>query len=400
MSNWEERRFEDIVDVNPTTKLKKGKEYAFIDIDKVSPILRTVTNIETKIYDGQSCSKFIKGDTLFSRITPCLENRKIAQVDIIENAGFGSTEFYVFRARENKADEKFVYYLGSSDVIVLPAINSMTGASGRQRADKRFIERLKITVPDLSTQKRIASILSAYDDLIENNNKRIKILEQMAENLYKEWFVRFRFPGYETAEFENGIPKGWEREKISKYYNTSSGGTPSRSNEQFYINGKHPWIKTGEVKDTIIIDTEEHITDEAIKRSAAKLIPTKSVIMAMYGVNIGMLGYVDSEMTCNQACCVFSDKRDFSTKHYLYQYLKSIREYLLLISFGAAQQNVSQELIKNIKIVMPTDNIVIKYERKIDVIYNSIKSLMYKNKNLIKQRDLLLPRLMSGKLEV
>lgn len=222
----------------------------------------------------------------------------------------------------------------------------------------------------------------------------------MAENLYKEWFVRFRFPGYETAEFENGIPKGWEREKISKYYNTSSGGTPSRSNEQFYINGNHPWIKTGEVKDTIIIDTEEHITDEAIKRSAAKLIPTKSVIMAMYGVNIGMLGYVDSEMTCNQACCVFSDKRDFSTKHYLYQYLKSIREYLLLISFGAAQQNVSQELIKNIKIVMPTDNIVIKYERKIDVIYNSIKSLMYKNKNLIKQRDLLLPRLMSGKLEV
>lgn len=400
MSNWEERRFEEIIEVNPITKLKKGNEYAFIDIDKVSPILRTVSNVETKTYDGQSCSKFCKGDTVFSRITPCLENRKIAQVDIATDAGFGSTEFYVFRARENEADKRFVYYLGSSDAIVLPAINSMTGASGRQRADKRFIERLKITVPDLPTQKRIADVLSAYDDLIENNNKRIALLEKAAQELYKEWFVRFRFLRHEKAKFVNGLPEGWERKKISEYYDTSSGGTPSRSNEQFYINGNIPWIKTGEVKDTIIIDTEEHITDEAVKHSSAKLIPAKSVIMAMYGVNIGMLGYVDREMTCNQACCVFADKREFSTRHYLYQYLMSIREYLLLISFGAAQQNVSQELIKKIKIVMPTDDVVIEYEKKIDTIYNSIRNLMYKNKNLIKQRDLLLPRLMSGKLKV
>jgi type I restriction enzyme S subunit len=122
--------------------------------------------------------------------------------------------------------------------------------------------------------------------------------------------------------------------------------------------------------------------------------------MAMYGVNIGQLGYFDRQMTCNQACCVFSDKRSFSSKHYLFQYLKSIREYLLLISFGAAQQNLSQELIKKIKIVMPSDDVVKAFEEKVDAIYDSIKTLMYKNQNLAKQRDLLLPRLMSGKLEV
>ena len=223
MSNWEERRFEEIVEVNPITKLKKGNEYAFIDIDKVSPILRTVSNVETKTYDGQSCSKFCKGDTVFSRITPCLENRKIAQVDIATDAGFGSTEFYVFRARENEADKRFVYYLGSSDAIVLPAINSMTGASGRQRADKRFIERLKITVPDLPTQKRIVDVLSAYDDLIENNSKRIALLEKAAQELYKEWFVRFRFPGYEKAKFVNGLPEGWNYVKLGEYANISTG---------------------------------------------------------------------------------------------------------------------------------------------------------------------------------
>lgn len=400
MSNWTEKRLIEFIDVNPTVKLNKGEVYPFIDIDKVSPSLRSVTNEEEKVYDGQSCSKFCNGDTVFSRITPCLENRKIAKVSIDGQAAFGSTEFYIFRAKEGKSDENFVYYLTSSDAVVLPAINSMTGASGRQRADKRFIERTKLNVPDLPTQKRISDILSTYDDLIENNNRRIALLEKAAQELYKEWFVRFRFPGYENAKFENGLPEGWKRKKISAYYDTCSGGTPSRTHEEYFEEGIYPWVKTGEIKDCIIIDTEEYITKEAVKKSSAKLLPARSVAMAMYGVNIGQLGYFDKQMTCNQACCVFSDKRSFSSKHYLFQYLKSIREYLLLISFGAAQQNLSQELIKKIKIVMPSDDVVRAFEEKMDVIYDSIKTLMYKNQNLAKQRDLLLPRLMSGKLEV
>lgn len=400
MSNWTEKRLIEFIDVNPTVKLNKGEVYPFIDIDKVSPSLRSVTNEEEKVYDGQSCSKFCNGDTVFSRITPCLENRKIAKVSIDGQAAFGSTEFYIFRAKEGKSDENFVYYLTSSDAVVLPAINSMTGASGRQRADKRFIERTKLNVPALPTQKRIADILSAYDDLIENNNRRIALLEKAAQELYKEWFVRFRFPGYENAKFENGLPEGWKRKKISAYYDTCSGGTPSRTHEEYFEEGIYPWVKTGEIKDCIIIDTEEYITKEAVKKSSAKLLPARSVAMAMYGVNIGQLGYFDKQMTCNQACCVFSDKRSFSSKHYLFQYLKSIREYLLLISFGAAQQNLSQELIKKIKIVMPSDDVVRAFEEKVDAIYDSIKTLMYKNQNLAKQRDLLLPRLMSGKLDV
>ena len=400
MSNWTEKRLIEFIDVNPTVKLNKGEVYPFIDIDKVSPSLRSVTNEEEKVYDGQSCSKFCNGDTVFSRITPCLENRKIAKVSIDGQVAFGSTEFYIFRAKEGKSDENFVYYLTSSDAVVLPAINSMTGASGRQRADKRFIERTKLNVPDLPTQKRISDILSTYDDLIENNNRRIALLEKAAQELYKEWFVRFRFPGYENAKFENGLPEGWKRKKISAYYDTCSGGTPSRTHEEYFEEGIYPWVKTGEIKDCIIIDTEEYITKEAVKKSSAKLLPARSVAMAMYGVNIGQLGYFDKQMTCNQACCVFSDKKSFSSKHYLFQYLKSIREYLLLISFGAAQQNLSQELIKKIKIVMPSDDVVRAFEEKVDAIYDSIKTLMYKNQNLAKQRDLLLPRLMSGKLDV
>ena len=306
----------------------------------------------------------------------------------------------MFRGIPKITDNDYVYYLMSTPYIRKSAVNSMTGASGRQRADITFISKIKWDFPSYQEQKRIAEILSVYDNLIEVNNKRIKVLEQMAENLYKEWFVRFRFPGHETAEFDDGIPKGWTRNRISKYYHTSSGGTPSRDKDEEYYGGKIPWIKTGELQDCLIIDTEEHITETAIKKSSAKVFPRDSVLMAMYGVNIGMLAYSTIEAACNQACCVFTDKGTNNTKHYLFQCLKSIRDYLLLIGFGAAQQNLSQDLIKRIRIIMPDQDTVTRFEQLIEPLYIEAKYLISANANLIKQRDLLLPRLMSGKLEV
>lgn len=304
------------------------------------------------------------------------------------------TTFYIDRVAED-CDMKYIFYY--LKLLHLEKYNTDAAVPGLNRS---LAEKLKLCIPDLPTQQRISDILSTYDDLIENNNRRIALLEQAAQELYKEWFVRFRFPGHENAKFENGLPVGWKRSKLSTYYNTCSGGTPSRSKSEFYENGVFPWVKTGEIKDSIIIDTEEHITQEAIDHSSAKLLPAKSVVMAMYGVNIGMLSYLDSIMSCNQACCVFSDKRNFSSKHYLFYYLKSIREYLLLISFGAAQQNLSQDLIKKLKITMPTDDIVKDFEARVGNIYNSIRNLLYCNKNLASQRDLLLPRLISGHWEV
>lgn len=262
------------------------------------------------------------------------------------------------------------------------------------------LKALPFRYPSIAEQERIVTTLYAYDNLIDVNNKRIKVLEQMAENLYKEWFVRFRFPGHENAEFENGIPKGWRRGRISDFYTTSSGGTPSREHDEYYNDGTIPWIKTGELQDCLLIDTEERITEVAVKKSSAKIFPKDSVLMAMYGVNIGMLAYSTMDATCNQACCVFRDKGNISTKHYLFQSLKSIRDFLLLISFGAAQQNLSQDLIKRVRIVMPDEETVIRFEQKIEPLYNETEHLLKANACLIRQRDLLLPRLMSGKMEV
>lgn len=290
---------------------------------------------------------------------------------------------------------KYIYYF-----LQTMHLEQYNAGAGVPTLNQNHLQRLKIVVHDIDEQKKVSDILSAYDNLIENNNKRIRLLEQMAENLYKEWFVRFRFPGYEDTEFEDGMPRGWVREKIGLHYNTCSGGTPSRTHEEYYTDGTIPWVKTGEIKDGIIIHTDECITEAGIKGSSAKLLPQGAVVMAMYGVNIGMLAYLDSEMTCNQACCVFNDKNEINSRHYLFHYLYSIRDYLLLIGFGAAQQNLSQDLIKKVKIVIPPAELIKEFDKQKEPLYQTIRALMMQNDKLIKQRDALLPRLMSGKFEV
>ena len=261
------------------------------------------------------------------------------------------------------------------------------------------LKNLSINIPSISVQQKIASILSAYDRLIENNTRRIRLLEQMAENIYKEWFVRFRFPEHEKVEIVNGLPKGWERTKLIKNIKTSSGGTPSRNKGEYYKNGTIPWIKTGELQDCILINTEECITEDAVNNSSAKLFPKGTLLMAMYGVNVGKLGISEIEATCNQACCVFTPKQ-IDYKYYLFHYLKSIREYLLSISFGAAQQNLSQELIKSIRVLFPDEKTNISFVKEVEPLFKEISIIQQQNQLLTRQRDLLLPRLMSGKLEV
>ena len=394
-----ESRLKEYIDINPTVKLQKGEVYSLVEMEKIT-VGKKIADANSKAeYTGKSCSKFLPNDTLMARITPCLENGKIAKYES-DTPGFGSTEFFILRAKKKKTTADYVYYLSQTHYVRQLAVNSMTGASGRQRADVKFIGNIKWDFPDIVTQNKVADILSSYDNLIENNNKRIKLLEQMAENLYKEWFVRFRFPGYEDTEFEDGMPRDWIREKIGLHYNTCSGGTPSRKHEEYYTEGTIPWVKTGEIKDGIIIHTDECITEAGIKGSSAKLLPQGAVVMAMYGVNIGMLAYLDSEMTCNQACCVFNDKNEINSRHYLFHYLYSIRDYLLLIGFGAAQQNLSQDLIKKVKIVIPPAELIKEFDKQKEPLYQTIRALMIQNDKLIKQRDALLPRLMSGKLKV
>jgi type I restriction enzyme S subunit len=303
MGEWKETTFGEFVDCTPTIKLKKGTFVENCEMEDIDPNYKFLYPQEGKSYEGGN-SKFMNGDTVFARITPCLENSKIAQIRGLKgNVGIGSTEFFVFRGKNNVSDNDFVYYLSKSQYIVQSAVNSMSGASGRQRADLSFIKGLCIRVPEIDEQCRIASILSSYDGLIETNNKRIALLEESARELYKEWFVRFRFPGHEHTKFVKGLPEGWEEARIDKYYNTGSGGTPKSNVKEYYEDGTIRWINTGELHDNYLLDTNSKITQKGLSKSAAKVYPANTIVIAMYGATIGQLGIMAEECCTNQACC-------------------------------------------------------------------------------------------------
>ena len=291
---------------------------------------------------------------------------------------------------------KYVYYF-----LQTMHLEQYNAGAGVPTLNQNHLHSLKILIHELPTQQKIASILSAYDNLIQNYKKQIEALQTAASELYKEWFVRFRFPGWQTTNFENGIPEGWKVERIGALYDSTSGGTPSREHEEYFQNGTYPWIKTGELKDSPILETEESITDEAIKHSSAKLFEKDSLIIAMYGATIGQLGINKMKATCNQACCVLRPKKDKAFGiYYLFHFFKENREFIIGLGNGAAQQNLSQVLINKLKIVNPNKEILEIFEEKESMFFEKIYHLQQQITNLTQQRDLLLPRLMSGKLEV
>ena len=394
-------KLDDFCQINPTVQLNRNEEYEFVEMADLVPGDRYVFSKNKKIFNG-SFSKFSNKDTLMAKITPCLENGKISQY-IGTNKAFGSTEFNIFREKENVSDANYLYYLISSTIVKDPAIKSMSGATGRQRANLDEIKQIEVLDISLKNQQKIAKVLSNYDDLIENNNKRINILEEMAQKIYKEWFVDFKFPGHETITFKQtelgDIPTNWEVANIEKYYNTSSGGTPSRKQFSYYDNGNINWIKTGELKNTFVIDTEEKITEKAIKNSSAKVFPTNTVTLAMY-CGMGDISIMSKPMATNQACCVFLPKYDYLEYTFTYLFFCNITKEMINISFGAAQQNLSQEVIKAYIVKFPNKEILLNFNKIIKPVFENIKNLLNKNQTLKQTRDILLPRLISGEIDV
>ena len=351
--------------------------------------------ISNETHEKLKRSQIQKNDLLFS-----MAGIYLGKISLVGDEDFPANTnqaVAIIRFNSKEIDLEYVYYYMTQRWYNI-YINSLTAQAAQPNINLEQIGNLKLNLPPLPTQQKIASILSAYDNLIQNYKKQIEALQTGTCELYKEWFVRFRFPGYQTTNFENGIPEGWNYKRIFELYNTTSGGTPARTNSSYYENGAIPWVKTGELLDTLITDTEEYITEEGLKNSSAKIIEPGSLLCSMYA-GVGKLGINVIPMTCSQATCVFTPKSNISI-WYLFFWLMRNKEYLESISFGAAQQNISQDIIKKITVLFPSESVTLSFDEKIKPIYKKIQNLMQQITNLTQQRDLLLPRLMSGKLEV
>ena len=242
-------KFEEIIEINPKISLEKDKVYPFIEMANVAEYQRQPHKIDEKTYKSGGV-KFEKYDTVVARIEPCLQNGKGFYVNDIEQ-GFGSTEFIVFRSKDtNILNKKYLYYLMQQSYIRETMIKSMSGATGRQRVNNKIFEKIELNIPNINIQSRISNILSSYDDLIENNLKRIKLLEESAELIYKEWFINLRFPGYEKCNIEEGMPEGWikvsvnnilakhkRKTKVKKEVYLENGNTPVIDQSRSFIGG-------------------------------------------------------------------------------------------------------------------------------------------------------------------
>ncbi|WP_327609088.1 restriction endonuclease subunit S [Virgibacillus tibetensis] len=400
MSEWREVRFQDVIEFNPKVKLEKNKEYPFIGIADIDESSFNVFEKNREEYTGQSSNKFKSGDVLFSRITPCLENRKIARAFLeSSDIGFGSTELFVFKGKQNETLTEFVSYLAQTDSIVLPAINSMSGASGRQRADSNFIKKLKINIPDLKVQEKIANFLSTYDKLIENNNRRIATLEKLAEEVYKEWFVRMRFPGYENTKFEKGLPTGWEVKRVKSLGEVITGKTPSTKVPEYY-DGEIMFIKTPDMHGNVFTaQTESYLSNEGSESQVNKLLPEDSIMVSCIGTG-GVVSLNMFPAHTNQQINSIVLK-DSVLREWAFFTLKSMKKTIELFgATGATMTNLSKGKFEGLKILYPSNELLVEFNTITKPFLEKIKRIMLSNQNLRKQRDLLLPRLMNGTIEV
>ena len=290
-------------------------------------------------------------------------------------------------------DPRFISYFLKS-----LKLENFDSGSSNPTLNRNHVHKIKIVFPILSIQKKIAAIASSYDDAIEVNNKRICLLENMAEETYREWFIRFRFSGYKSSEFEKGIPKAWNVKKISDVYKTSSGGTPSRKNEANY-SGNINWLKTGELKNTFVFESEEKITEQGLESSSAKMFPANTVVIAMYCA-MPYITILSETSSTNQACCAFLPKDEYLTCTYTYYLIKFVQKHMIQYAHGAAQQNLSQDLIKNFNLLVADKGTIEAFHGVINPIFEQIKLLMKQNRNLDESKSSLLPRLISGKLSV
>lgn len=276
------------------------------------------------------------------------------------------------------------------------------GTSTRGSLSGKILKDLKIYLPSLDEQQKIASILKSLDDKIEVNRKINENLEQQAQALFKSWFVDFEpFKDGEFVESELGmIPKGWRVERIEDLsQKMASGGTPKSLNKDYYL-GNIKWYSTKELKDCFLFDSEKHISEDALKNSSAKMFPEGTVLMAIYASpTVGRLGILTNPATFNQAAVGIVPKENVGSE-FIYLSLLSERTNLNNLASGAAQQNLNVGIVKNYNILVPEQKALDRFNRLARSYFLLLKKNTEESRCLAELRDTLLPKLMSGEIKV
>ena len=366
----------------------------------------TISNIKDNSFDFTNCMhvpqsyydnllakrKPQKGDILYSVVgsfgIPVL---------IKENVKFTfQRHIAILRPNPHIVEPAYMYYSMLSKAFFLQADAAAIGAAQRT-ISLSSLQNLTINLPDLPTQRRIASILSAYDDLIENNRRQIKLLEEAAQRLYREWFVELRFPGHEGVKVVDGVPEGWMKGTVDNIVKLLSG-YPFKSSE-YVSSGKYRLITIKNVKDGEFSPDNVDYIDQLPDKVPSHCILTEGYILLSLTGNIGRVCIVNGyNYLLNQRVA------KLQTLHPAYAYCmfrsKEMLNKMTALSNGVAQQNLSPIRAEKIRILIPSSNLLSQFKNIVEPIISQIILLNNQITFACEARDRLLPELMDGEMEV
>ena len=377
MSEWVEKRFRDFI------QLKRG--YDLPNDQMVCGEYPVVASTQIKGFHNE-----------YKVIPPAVITGRSGSLGIVQYTEKKciplNTTLYVKDFKENS--RKFVYYF--LQTMHLEKYNS---GAGVPTLNQNHLHGIKLLLPNNNVQTRIADILSAYDDAIENNNRRIALLEKAARELYREWFVRMRFPGHESVTVMNGLPEGWEVKRLRDFGQIETGKTPPTENQDNY-GDEIMFVKTPDMHgDMFVTLTGEYLSEKGHLSQPKKLLPANSIMISCIGTG-GIVAINAEKAHTNQQINSIAPK-DKRHMEWLYFTCKNLKETIELFGVtGTTMTNLSKGKFERLKVIQPQQSIIEAFHEKLKDTFVLIKILMMQSQNLARQRDLLLPRLMSGQLEV
>lgn len=373
-------------------KVLFGGKYPFVQTADVKAAELYLTEYtETYNERGLEQSKLWKKGTLCITIAANIADTAILGMDAcFPDSIMGFVPF------EGVSNVKFVKY--AFDILQRDCQKISQGTAQDNLSWKK-LSTIKFPAPPIEIQDKIVGILSVYDDLIENNQKQIKLLEETAQRLYKEWFVDLCFPGHEDVAIVDGVPEGWKKQRISEFGDIITGKTPSTSKEQYY-GGSIPFVKIPDMHGCVYpITTEITLTTEGANTQRNKFIP-KNGIMVSCIATVGLVNIAIEHCQTNQQInsIILNNEQDL---YYVYFTMKRLKALLEGVgSNGATMTNVNKTKFGNLEVLYPTEDLCKTYFNFCEPIFKKIYSLSVSNNKLVQARDRLLPKLMCGEIEV
>jgi len=363
-----------------------------LDISKIARISAT---------DASRLKKHIvqSNDIIFPRRGDIAKRIIIDQKHVGAFCGTGCIKL---RGTGSILNPKFLFYYLKQESIVYWIEQQAIGAT-MLNLNTSILRSVPISLPPLPTQRKIASILSSYDDLIENNLKRIKLLEEKAQLTYEEWFVRMKFPGWEKVKVdeETGLPEGWEKKRIGDICTVSGGGTPSKKVDKYWTNGNITWFSPTDLSKSgslVQLDSANKITELGLQKSSAKLLQPNSFMMTSRAT-IGLFGIIDKPFSTNQGFINVTPNENIYKEYLIYNFKNNIQLFINYAT-GATFLEIAKTVFKKIKITWPSSKMLNRYHDLVKPIHQNMTNLTKQNQLLKEARDLLLPRLMMGMIDV